>query len=370
MVFRRYLLSVLAVLLSLSTAVPVYAQITVASEVSSGDATDAQTSVSAPSISLTAGDYIHIVVTHGMSDTVGMAATPLTNTGTAITFSAALDNIEDTNNHQRLVHYYAAITTTQSTVITAAFNGSASYRHIKVKRITGASGYDTHAAQRQDTPGTATDGVSSGNTPALAAQPALISSVTTATAAARTTATGTAFTNNQSSAWQFGTGTNMSASESKRLTATTATAATYTAASNDAQLTVAAVFTESATAPTLSAATPSGTLGTSTTATLGATTDTSSGTFYGVVGTGSQLTGVTETQIKAGQQASGSAAIAACNASVSTTSPSCGVTGLTAATAYTYAAVQNSTGGDSNIVTGTFTTAAASSALLLRRRRD
>jgi hypothetical protein len=126
-----------------------------------------------------------------------------------------------------------------------------------------------------------------------------------------------------------------------------------------------------AAAPTLSSPTPSGTLGTATTATIGATSDDSSGDdFYAVVDSAANLDAVTETQIKAGQNETGAAAVASCTAAVSTTSPSCGVTGLTAATGYSYSAVQDNATGDSNIVTGTFTTAAASSALLLRRRRD
>lgn len=107
---------------------------------------------------------------------------------------------------------------------------------------------------------------------------------------------------------------------------------------------------------TLSNPTPSGTVGTETTATVGATTDQTSGTLYAVVDTAANLAGVTATQIKAGQKASGSAALAANSATVSTTTPSAGVTGLTANTLYSYAIVQNNANGDSNVVTGTFTT--------------
>lgn len=119
----------------------------------------------------------------------------------------------------------------------------------------------------------------------------------------------------------------------------------------------------------LSSATPSGTLGTSTTATIGATTDQTTGTFYAVVDSAANLVGVTATQIKAGQKASGAAALAANSAAVSTTTPSAGVTGLTASTGYSYAAVQNNTNGDTNVVTGTFTTAAGGSSLLKKMRR-
>lgn len=112
--------------------------------------------------------------------------------------------------------------------------------------------------------------------------------------------------------------------------------------------------------PVLSAPTPAGTIGTQTTATIGATSDQSSGTLYAVVDTGANLAGVTAAEIKAGQRAGGAAALKSGNSAVSTTTPSVGVTALTAATAYVYAAIQNNANGDSNTVTGSFTTAAVS----------
>ena len=118
---------------------------------------------------------------------------------------------------------------------------------------------------------------------------------------------------------------------------------------------------------TLSA--PTATSVTATTATLGATTDQASGTLYVVVDTAANLAGVTASQIKAGQKASGSAALASGNAAVSTTTPSVGVSGLSPSTLYSYAIVQNNANGDSNLVTGTFTTAAASFSLEQSRYR-
>lgn len=108
------------------------------------------------------------------------------------------------------------------------------------------------------------------------------------------------------------------------------------------------------TVATLSA--PTATSVTATTATIGATTDQTSGTFYVVVDTAANLSGVTATQIKAGQKASGSAALASGNAAVTDTSPDVGVTGLAVETLYSFAAIQNNSNGDSNVVTGTFTT--------------
>lgn len=116
-----------------------------------------------------------------------------------------------------------------------------------------------------------------------------------------------------------------------------------------------------AVAAVISGPTPSGTLGTTTTATIGATTDQNTGTFYAVLATSSgALTGITAAQIKAGNLASGSAAPFSGSAAVSTTSPSVGITGLTGNTTYYYAIVQNNSNGDSNVInTGSFTTAVA-----------
>lgn len=110
-------------------------------------------------------------------------------------------------------------------------------------------------------------------------------------------------------------------------------------------------------AAVLSSPTPSGTLGTSTTATLGCTTDTSSGTLYGVVDTAANISGITAAQVKLGQNKNSVAAVASGNSAVSTSTPSVAVSGLTQSTAYSYAEAQD-TGSNSNVVTGTFTTAA------------
>lgn len=114
------------------------------------------------------------------------------------------------------------------------------------------------------------------------------------------------------------------------------------------------IYATYTTGATLSA--PTATNVASTTATIGATTDQTSGTFYVVVDTSANLAGVTATEIKAGQKAGGSAALASGNVSVTDTTPDVNVSGLGQLTPYAFAAVQNNTNGDSNVVTGTFTT--------------
>jgi hypothetical protein len=116
---------------------------------------------------------------------------------------------------------------------------------------------------------------------------------------------------------------------------------------------------DAASAPTLSSATPSGTLGTETTATVGATSTASTGTFYAILSTSNNASGASCTQIKAGQNSTGASATFAEDDTVSTTSPSVGFTDLTAGTLYYYAACHTDTNGDSNVVSGSFTTAAA-----------
>jgi hypothetical protein len=122
---------------------------------------------------------------------------------------------------------------------------------------------------------------------------------------------------------------------------------------------VSGTFTTAAIPPTLSSSTPSGTLSTRATAMLGATTNQMGGTFYGVVDTSANITGITAAQIEAGQNNTSLAATASGNASISSSSPSVAVSGLTASTPYSYAEVQTDSNGTSNVLTGSFTTEAA-----------
>jgi hypothetical protein len=171
---------------------------------------------------------------------------------------------------------------------------------------------------------------------------------------------GTGFTSRAIDAATLSFGTATYRVQDKRITSTSATNSTFTnvSTSGDQFIVLTVVIPEPPPAPVLSLPTPSGTLATSSTATPGATTDTGSGTGYCVVTTTS-LSGVTAAQVKAGQNAAGSTtgvfnSNGAISASGVFTCPT--VSGLTASTLYNYAVVQNSAGGDSNVVTGTFTT--------------
>lgn len=111
---------------------------------------------------------------------------------------------------------------------------------------------------------------------------------------------------------------------------------------------------------TISAPTPSGTIGTQTTATAGCTTNQSNGNLYVVASaTQAHITGITAAQVVAGQTSSGGVAPFSNSAAVASASPSVGLTGLTGGTLYYYAIAQVTSGGNSNVVTGSFTTASA-----------
>lgn len=106
----------------------------------------------------------------------------------------------------------------------------------------------------------------------------------------------------------------------------------------------------------VSAQTPSGRLATATSATVGCTTDTSSGTLYVVIDTPANLNATTIAQVKAGQNASGGAALASGNSAVTGVNPSVALSGLTAGVRYAYNLVQNDGTYDSVLLGGTFTT--------------
>lgn len=119
---------------------------------------------------------------------------------------------------------------------------------------------------------------------------------------------------------------------------------------------------EAAVAATLSD--PDATTKTDISVTPNVTTNQASGTLYAVVDSVANLTGVTASQIKLGNNVNDVAAVSANTVAVSNTNPSLVLSGLTAATAYRAAFVQSNTNGDSNVVTVDFTTAAVSVSIL------
>lgn len=106
--------------------------------------------------------------------------------------------------------------------------------------------------------------------------------------------------------------------------------------------------------------TPSGVIGTQNTATIGCTTDQSNGTIYAVASTTQgHITGVSAAQVIAAQTSSGGPAPFSSNVAVGTSTPSTGLTGLASGTLYYYAIAQVTSGGNSNVISGSFTTASS-----------
>lgn len=105
--------------------------------------------------------------------------------------------------------------------------------------------------------------------------------------------------------------------------------------------------------------TPSGTIGTANTATVGCTTDTEEGTLYAVLSETNNVSTATGSQIKAGQNSTSAAADFADDAAVTDSAPEVAFSGLDPETTYYYALVQETTEGFSNVLSGSFTTADA-----------
>lgn len=319
----------------------------------SGEGTgSASTIATSAAVSVSSGDTIVVIGTVTQVDlTASLACSDGTNT---YTLRHATYDSGSTANYCIFV---AENVSAGSFTPTMSWGGSTrTNRGIYAIPVSGlkAASYQTGAIAVQASPGTGTDGVTTGNmTPTE--QPACVIGGVTNGGSVNTPAAGTGFTSIGTS-WQFGSGTDLFRAEHQRITSTSALALTMTAGADVKHFSVAVILSETGAGgspATLSA--PTASAGT-TTATIGATTDQASGTLYVVVDTAANLSGVTATQIKAGQKASGSAALASGNDTVSTTTPSVGVTGLSQYTIYAYAAVQNNTNGDSNIVTGDFVT--------------
>lgn len=109
----------------------------------------------------------------------------------------------------------------------------------------------------------------------------------------------------------------------------------------------------------LTSPTPSGTIETGSVALIGNTTDIPFGTYYAIADEAS-LSGITPEEIEAGMLPGGSTpALASGSASVTSSSPSVLLTGLSTSTAYNRAAVQKVGSTYSNVSSGSFTTADA-----------
>ncbi len=199
------------------------------------------------SLACVTGDRFEVSATCGGGVDIH-GTTPISSTS-GVSWAATLINTLDGTNNQRLVTFGSstAAASTATYDFTVTFASSAEYRGIYVKAIADSSGYDKVAGQLQASPTTGTGATTSGNTAALASQPALVSGFCMSTADGTTTAVDTAAgfaADDTGTWWQFGFGANFAQSESKRVTATTAVAATFTASANSARLSHVVTWTE------------------------------------------------------------------------------------------------------------------------------
>lgn len=196
------------------------------------------------SSSLTSGSSLHLFGTADSAATSISSADSLNGT-----HGAALDSLVDPSGPTRVSHFKFDGSAAGASTVTITPNTSQPFCGILIREIGGTSGYDgVHPSNFQGTaPGTATDAVTSGTgTPSV--QPGLISALSgsfNATTAVEPATAGTGMSMGIR-AWTFGGAFPTAAmSESKRYTATTAIAATFTATqTGDLFITLAAFFKE------------------------------------------------------------------------------------------------------------------------------
>ena len=207
------------------------------------------TTLAAPSMTVAADSYLHLICGH-YNSSIDLAATPITSSP-SLTWTRLGTRIVDTVNNQILYHFVSSVTSAGAIVCTVNYNASAQYRAVCVKEIRGSSGYDSAAAAYNYTydanPGTGTDAVSSGATPTLTRQPALVSGFSQDVFGTNgSPLPGTGFSAD-SIGWGYGSPTLTSRGENKRVVDTTGVAATFTqlgAGANIEHLSVVAVFLE------------------------------------------------------------------------------------------------------------------------------
>lgn len=196
------------------------------------------------SSNVTAGSSIHSLCASN-SDNASYTCADTANGS----YGAALDNTANSLG-LRLSHFKLDGSAAGADTVTSTLNTATANPAIWIREIGGTSGYDTHKANAQGSPGTGTDAVTTG-TAAPSVQPGLLSGFCFNNIW-RTPLVGTGFTSG-AKGWLFGNapGAEYAQAEHVRYTATTAIAATFTVTTGggtDTYLTAAAFFKESAAA--------------------------------------------------------------------------------------------------------------------------
>jgi len=207
----------------------------------SGNAASIQLAFSNP---VTVGSSIHVFCS-GVDTATSFTCSDSVNGS----YGAALDTIDQAGDTQRLAHFKFDNTAAGTPTVTITPNVSVGFLAIWIREIGGTSGYDSaHKTALQTALGNGTDNITTG-TQAPNNQPGLLSALGACTSNFALPTTGTGFTAG-ANGWDF-TVSNTTCTESKRYTALTAIAATFSNASGTQNFaTLAAFFKESASAAT------------------------------------------------------------------------------------------------------------------------
>ncbi len=205
----------------------------------------AVTTVDAPNFTAVAGETL--IATVSSTGSGGPTRTLSDTVGTNDTWTL-LRAASDSTTH--LAIYMLQDCAAGSCTVRCTWSGNIDYPGISVTRVTGldASAFnDAGVHQVQTAPGTGTDALTSTNTGTLSSQPRMVFGVSYSYTATATPSTGTGFTN-IGAIWNFdgafGLCTRL---EHKRVTATTAVAATFTTTQgSDSHLTMVVTLKEGA----------------------------------------------------------------------------------------------------------------------------
>lgn len=200
------------------------------------------------SSSVTSGSSIHTMC--GSDDTAAASFTCSDSVNGS--HGTAIDSFDDSGNAYRVSQFNFDNTASGTPTVTITPNVSAGLLAIWFREVGNTSGKDgaQHVINRQISPGTSTDGTTSGSlTPSV--QPGLTSGLCLNTANFSLVSAGTGFTNGLTG-WQVGTGSDLARSESLRYTTTTSKSATFTATDGAATYcTFAVLYKETSGADTL-----------------------------------------------------------------------------------------------------------------------
>lgn len=297
-----------------------------------------------------------VAVTLTRTVTVGSMLVVTVNSGANITNVAALastgwvlakhQTCTDAPSYQSNIFYYNNVGVSGSLSVTFNFASSNSCAAV----MTEWSGMGTSTLIASAGDGNYGNVEGTGSTGTLSSQPALAVATHFAAGSSGTSTTPMSGWALQASA----TGFVVYDSISLVATATTALNPTWSTGGNVENANAIAVFAPGAAPPVAVLSAPTSSSISSTTATVGATTTSSSGVLYVVAATSGTTPSVA--QIKAGQNSAGATVPSAAVGIGASGAVTANLTGLTSSTAYTYYIVHTNAGGDSNIVSGTFTT--------------